>query len=72
MVTIFNDFLLIFYHHQIHSKSYMFLYYVCNDWDEIGAMKKHLDIDHYIIAKRFEEEVNSTLKEVWKQLLKNA
>jgi hypothetical protein len=35
-------------------------------------MKKHVDIDHYIIVKRFEEEVNSTLKEVGKQLQKNA
>lgn len=33
-------------------------------------MKKHVDIDHYIIAKEFEKEVNSTLKEVGKQLTK--
>jgi hypothetical protein len=33
-------------------------------------MQKHVDIDHYIIAKIFEEEVNSILKEMGKQLTK--
>jgi hypothetical protein len=32
--------------------------------------EKNVDIDLYIIAKKFEEEVNSTLKEVGKQLTK--
>jgi hypothetical protein len=37
----------------------------------IIALKKHVDANHVMLAKRFEEEVNSPLRDVLKKHAKN-
>jgi hypothetical protein len=44
---------------KIQARKGLISYYKTN---EITSFKKHVDVDHNLIAKMFEEEVNSLLK----------